>query len=109
MSDRMSQELRIYWTSVEFRLKETHMEFNKLKGGFVYAFLKCRDSEEALDRFKAELDQYNLVPFDFEFIKPYEVIEWDNDKDTKHYKEILKKASKREKVILDSFYMYENE
>jgi hypothetical protein len=105
----MNEELRIYWTSVEFILKDTHKDFNKLKGGFVYAFLKCRDSEEALTRFKVELDKYDLVPFDFEFIKPYEVIEWENEKDTKHYREILKKASKSAKVILDGFYMYEKE
>jgi hypothetical protein len=105
----MSQESRIYWTSVEFGLKNTHKDFNKLKGGFVYAFLKCRDSEEALARFKVELDQNDLIPFDFEFVKPYEVIEWENDKDTKHYKEIIKEASKSEKVILDGFYMYKNE
>lgn len=105
----MSEELRIYWTSVEFRLKERHKDFSKLKGGFVYAFIKCRDSEEALAKFKVELDQYDLVPIDFEFIKPYEEIEWENDKDTKHYNEIIKNASKSEKVILDGFYMYESE
>jgi hypothetical protein len=105
----MSEELRIYWTSVEFRLKDTHKDFTKLKGGLVYAFIKCRDSEEALARFKVELDQHDLVPFDFEFIKPYEEIEWENAKVTKHFKDLVKKVSKSENVMLDGFYMYRNE
>jgi hypothetical protein len=105
----MSEKIRIYWTSVEFKLKNSHPDFNTVMGGMVYAFIKCRDAETALLRFKEELDKLHLIPFDFEFIKPYDDIEWENDKDTKCSKGKLNEALNSENVILDDFYMYENE
>ena len=102
----MSEGPRIYWTSVEFKLKKTHDDFNNFKGGFVYAFVKCSDAEEALERVKLELDRHHLIPFDFEFLKPYDNVEWENEKDEKHYQLIIEELSKDTKVILDGFYMY---
>ena len=99
-------ELKIYWTSIEFELKDSHPDFNKYKGGFVYAFVKTNDSESALDKYKKALDRNDLVGFDFEYIKPYEDIEWEKEEEQKHFDKLFQEASKSNVVILDDFYMY---
>ena len=35
---------KIYWTSIEYRYDVKSLESKKLKGGFVYAFIKAKDS-----------------------------------------------------------------
>lgn len=104
----MDRELRLYWTSVEFKLKESHKDFKKVKGGMVYCFVQCFDSEDALYKFKSELDKHELIPFDFEFINPYEEIEWEKEEEQLHFQKLVDLAKKTTSVVLDDFYMYEN-
>lgn len=104
----MKNESRIYWTSVEFTLKSTHKDFGEVKGGFVYAFVKSIDEKEAHNKFAAELDSHQLIPTEFEYIEPYEDIEWGNYNDEKYYKSLVEETNSSMNVILDDFYMYEN-
>ncbi len=72
----------------------------------VYAFVQSKDSESALIKFKRALDNIELIPFDFEFIKPYEEVEWENEKDEVRFINLFNKSSKCKDVIFDDFYMY---
>jgi len=103
----MNPELKIYWTSVEFELKKTHSDFRKIKGGFVYAFVKALDKSDALMKFKTELDNNQLIPSEFEFVKIYKDVEWENEGQEKHFDMILTDTMNSMDVMLDDFYMYE--
>ena len=48
-------QLKIYWTSVEFSLMKSHVDYKKYKGGMVYAFVNSSNKSDALIRFKTEL------------------------------------------------------
>jgi len=104
----MNQSLKIYWTSVEFTLKQTHTDFKKVKGGFVYAFVKAVDQSEALIKFKTELDNIQLIPTEFEFVNHYKDVEWTNEKQEKHFQMIIEEANRGLDVVLDDFYMFES-
>ena len=103
----MNPKLKVYWTGIEFELKKTHSDFRKLKGGFVYAFVSASDKSDALIKFKKELDINQLIPTEFEFVKVYEDLEWENESQEKHFETILGEAMESMDVILDDFYMYE--
>ncbi len=100
--------MRIYWTDVEFKLKEKHPDFRKYKGGQVFGFVKSNDSEQAFNRFKEELDVLNFVPFDFKFINPYDLsLEWESEKDSSNFEKLYNIAEDSDDVIFDDFYVYE--
>lgn len=103
----MHPELKIYWTGVKFELKKTHSDFRKIKGGFVYAFVKALDKNDALIKFKTELDNNQLIPSEFEFVKIYEDVEWKDEGQEKHFDMILTDTMNSVGVMLDDFYMYE--
>lgn len=104
----MKHELKIYWTSVEFKLNPLHKDFKKIKGGFVYAFTQSKDKTEALRKFNKELEKHNLTPSNFEFTEPYENIEWQTEEEEKHFRHLIEKIRSSQEVILDDFYMYED-
>ena len=99
--------MKIYWTSLEFNLKQKNKDFGKFKGGFVYLFVKENEKINALKRFKTELEKLDLNPINIEFVKPYENVEWENKKEEKHFKKIIKTTENSSEVIFDDFYMYE--
>ena len=74
-----------------------------------YGFVKAIDAEEALVKFKLTLSENGLIPFDFEFLKPYEEVEWENENDQKSFDKLYSEALKSEEVVFDSFYMYEKD
>jgi len=99
--------LKIYWTSIEFNLKPKNKDFGKFKGGFVYLFVKENDKISALKKFKTEFDNVNIIPINIEFVKPYENVEWENEKEEKHFKTIIEETNNCSEVIFDDFYMYQ--
>ena len=99
---------KIYWTSIEYRYDEKSTESKKLKGGFVYAFIKANDVRDALENFLRELRSLNLNPVEIEFIKPYDkALEWETIEDTKHYLNLFRQAQKSTNTVFSEFYAFE--
>ena len=101
---------KIYWSSIEFHYKQKPKtkETTILKGGFVYAFVKAFDVQDALDMIKRSLKKNKLQPIEIEFIKPYEKnIEWESKELTKNYLNLYKEAKRSSEVIFDNLYAYE--
>lgn len=99
--------MEIYWTSIEYEYLEGSINFNKFKGGFVYAFVKAADVRDALNKFSKEIGSLSLGIKNIEFISPYDDIPWDNDVEQKKYDNLAKEALRTENVICDEFYAYE--
>ena len=100
---------KTYWTSIEFKLMSTHDDYERFKGGFVYAFVKANDFESALTKFKKELNKKHLILIQFEFIEVYENVEWENENEKTHFDSILKEVEKYKDVVMDNYYMFELE
>ena len=100
--------MKIYWTSIEYRYDEKSIEYKKLKGGFVYAFIKAKDVRDALEIFLRELSILNLNPVEIEFIKPFDKsLEWETPEDTKHHLSLFRQAKKSTNAIFGEFYAFE--
>jgi hypothetical protein len=96
--------MTVYWASIEYKYDKV----DKLKGGFVYAFVKASNSKTALDNIFQKLKEENMTSVKVEFIKEYDpMTEWDNSIQTKHYNELYSSALNSLDVILDDFYAYE--
>ena len=96
---------RIYWSSIEYEYDKRESNLN---GGFVYVFIKAADVKDALEKILKEFENEKIIPFDIEFIKPYDSkLEWKNQEETKYYFELYSMAKKSAKVIFDKFYAYE--
>lgn len=103
-------ESKIYWSGIEYEYNENSVEYKKLKGGFVYAFIKSNDVREALEIILSELNKNHLLPSTIEFVSPYEKeMEWETSKETSHYTKLYKTALKSSVVVFDDFYAYEKE
>jgi hypothetical protein len=99
---------KIYWTSIEYSYDEKSTESKKLKGGFVYAFIKAKDVRDALEGFLVELRELNLSPVEIEFVKPYDkALEWETPADTKRYLSLFREAKKSTNAIFGEFYAFE--
>ena len=99
---------KIYWTSIEYRYDEKSDDFKKLKGGFVYAFIKAKDVRDTLEKILDALKMLNLNPVDIEFIKPYDkTLGWETPENTKRYLSLFKEAGKSTTAIFDVFYAFE--
>ncbi len=99
---------KIYWTSIEYSYDENSTESKKLKGGFVYAFIKANDVRDALESFLGELRELNLIPVEIEFVKPYDkALEWETPEDTKRYLSLFREAKKSANAIFGEFYAFE--
>ncbi len=96
----------VYIASIEFDLAESHPEFGKLKGGFVYAFVKAINVESAKRIIAESLQNEFLIPKVFEFVNEYSKMEWETDKDQVHFDQI---AIQVDHIHFDDFYMYENQ
>jgi len=98
----------IFWSSIEYHYSDKSSDFKKLDGGFVYVFIKSFDVREALDLILESLDKQNLVPFNIEFISPYDKeIDWESIDQSNHYLELYNVANNSSDVIYDDFYAYE--
>ncbi|MEL6916602.1 MAG: hypothetical protein AAFO99_02615 [Bacteroidota bacterium] len=86
---------------------KSHVDYKKYKGGMVYAFVNASDKSDAMIRFKSELDDNKLIPSEFEFLEIYENVEWENEKQEKHFEMIITETENCKDVVLDDFYMYE--
>ena len=101
---------RIYWAGIEYSYNKNSSQFGKLKGGFVYGFVKAVDAREALNRFKDELRHQNIKVKLVEFIFPYDIeTQWETEEQTNKYIQLYKEAESFKKVLFDDFYAYENE
>lgn len=99
---------RIYWSSVEYTHAKGTPEYESLKGGYVYAFMKAQDAREALAKLQAALQQYQVHPKDIEFISPYDqATPWGSEELAQHYRELSDKAGTNGAVAFDTFYAYE--
>jgi hypothetical protein len=99
---------KIYWASIEYRYDEKSTESRKLKGGFVYAFIKANDVRDALKNILGELSVLKLSPVEIEFVKPYDKsLGWETPEDTKRYLSLFRLARKTTNVIFSEFYAFE--
>ena len=99
---------KVYWSSIEYSYESKSSEKQKLKGGFVYAFVKSFDVRQALNKLLSKLKQQGKRPIEIEFISPYDKkTEWENSKQEKHYKILYNEARNSSSVIFDTFYAYE--
>jgi hypothetical protein len=98
----------VYWAGIEYVYTKNSPEYNKLKGGFVYAFVGAKDKNIALNKIKAELKNSHLTPVDIEFISLYDMdTKWNNEEQTKNYIDLFNESQKSDQVFFDTFYAYE--
>ena len=99
---------KVYWSSIEYLYKKEAEEYDKLKGGFVYVFVKASDVKEAMNIIEVSFSKDNLKPIEIEFLEPYdESLEWETSEITKHYLGLFKKAQNTSEIIFDDFHAYE--
>ena len=97
--------LSVYWASIEYEYNIAKL----CKGGFVYAFIRAQDAQEAMAKITTELKEQKLTSVEMEFIRPYdEGMEWDEKNDTLKYLKLFKESLSTDDVIFDTFYAYEN-
>ena len=102
--------MRVYWTSVEYKYLKGSADFDKLKGGTVYAFVSSKDVQDALKKYLSVFEDLKLKTTDIEFIKPYDTeMDWADKKQTSHFLNLYNEAQSSSDVILDDFYAYEKE
>jgi hypothetical protein len=101
---------KVFWIGIEYSYKEDADGYGKLKGGFVYAFIKAHDVRDALESLIEKLSQLKLEPIDIEFVKPYEKeIEWETPKQTKHYLNLYKETNSTNEIVFDDFHAYKHD
>jgi hypothetical protein len=99
---------KVYWASIEYIYTPESNEFNKLKGGFVYAFVNADNFKIALDKIKKEMDIIHLESIHIEFIKPYDKdTKWKTSEETAIYMDLFNESQKSNQVVFDTFYAYE--
>lgn len=106
----MTNELNIYWSSIEFTYKKEIQNKKNLKGGFVYCFVKAFDVREAINKIERGLKSQGLICQKMEYISVYdENMEWEKEEQTASYLELYKSAKNNNEVVFDDFYSYEND
>jgi hypothetical protein len=104
------EELKIYWSGIEYTYAKESPSYGKLQGGFVYGFVQANDARDALKKFEKRLKEEDLIPLQVEFISLYDIeMEWESDEQTDNYCQLYNEAKETSKVIFDDFYAYENE
>jgi hypothetical protein len=100
----MNKQTRIYCTNVRVKFKKSHESYDEFSCGDIYAFVKSEDAGKALIKFRKELKIQNLKPISFEFISPFEDMDWeDKDIETK-FQQLADEASKTDEVVFDNLY-----
>ena len=101
---------KVYWASIEYIYTPKSSEFNKFKGGFVYAFVNEYNLKRALDKMKKELYIIQIEPIKIEFINPYDIdAKWKTSEETDIYINLFNESRKSNQVFFDTFYAYEIE
>jgi len=101
---------KVYWAGIEYIYTKKSLDYNKLKGGFVYAFVSAKNKNIALNNIKKELRNIHLNPVDIEFISLYDInTKWNNEEQTKNYINLFNESEKSNQVLFDTFYAYEND
>ena len=92
--------MKVYWSSVEYN----YLDDIKMKGGFVYVFVKSRDAISAYEKIQKELVKEHLSPISWDYISPYDInTEWDSEEEMLHYKKLYEMAKKVINVFLIHF------
>ena len=104
------EDLRIYWAGIEYKYGQSFSKNDKLKGGFVYGFVKAKDVRDALNKFDRRLKEEDLIPIEIEFITTYDnEMEWETEEQKVNYCRLISEAQETSEVVFDDFYAYENE
>lgn len=100
--------MKVYWSSIEYKYNENS---HRLKGGFVYSFIKANDVRDALKNLLSELKNKKLEVVEIEFLSPYDLnTVWKTKKQTNRYKELYEEANVSNNIVVfDDFYSYEND
>ena len=102
--------LKIYWTSMEYSYSKQSAEYKKLAGGFVYGFVKAFDEKEALKKFTEELNHQYIEIKEVEFISLYDIkTVWETEEQTRRFIQLYEEAETSNEVFFDTFYAYEKE
>ena len=101
------EELRVYWSNVEFIYQEVSAQHGIFEGGVVYAFVRAFDVREAILKIEGELDARDLGVRSFDFVTEYADLPWEDDDDQLHFNGVAALAGSTGEVFLDSFEVYE--
>jgi len=106
----MKENLKaVYWSNIEYTYDEKTEEYEQLKGGFVYAFVKAFDAREAMEMILEAFNKENMNPFNIEFVMHYdEEIQWETDEETDRMMALYENAKESNDVVFDAFYTYED-
>ena len=100
----------IYWSSIEYSYASKSSQPAKLKGGFVYAFVKALNSEDALGKVTEELKRWDIEVKEVEFFLTYDTkTKWETEEQVHNFMELYKSAQSSNEVVFDTFYAYELE
>ena len=98
---------QIYWSSIEYTYSSNSSQSKKLKGGFVYAFVKALNSEDALCKVTEELINQDILVKKVEFILPYDIMtRWETKEQQKNFMQLYKKSQSSNEVLFDTFYAF---
>ncbi len=99
----------IYWGSIEYLYNSKHSEYPKLKGGAVYAFYYTDDVRKYLKAVQEDLELLNMDILRVEFVNMYDLdMQWEDESNTKIFKQIATRAKSSKKVVFDDFYAYKS-
>lgn len=106
----MEVELNIYWSSIEFSYGNNLKSKKKIKGGFVYCFVKAFDAREAIDKFESAIKSRNLKCIKIDYVLIYdENMEWETEQQTQCFIQLYNLAKRKTDVIFDVIYAYETD
>ena len=98
---------KIYWAGIEFSYTIQAPEFEELKGGFLYVFIKSSNANEACRHIESALLSKGMKIETLEFISLYEKnMEWETPEQSNHFLELYQEAQNSNDVILDDIYAY---
>ena len=104
----MSNSNNVYWSGIEYSYSKDSIDYKKLKGGFIYVFVKAFDVRDALEKLLLEMSKQKIIPLEIEFVSPYDKqLEWEKEEDTNKYLKLYEEALKTEHIVFDTFFAYE--
>lgn len=97
----------IYWGGIEYVYNSKHSDYPKLKGGAVFAFYFTDDVRQYIKVVEEILEQLHMDIVRVEFVNVYDLeMQWEDETNTKRFKQMAKKAKSLRKVVFDDFYAY---
>jgi hypothetical protein len=102
--------MEVYWSSIEYLYDAEHPESSKLKGGFVYCFVRAATEPRAFQKINAALAKEKLSVKVIEFVRIYDKdTEWETAEQTANYNQLSAEAKNSDEAIFDVFYAYETD